>query len=458
MMENYKKVHMIGIGGIGMSAVAKLLVSYNKNVTGSDMGSTDILLDLKKRGIKIYTKHADSNIEEVTDLLIYSSAIPHDNEELVKAKQLGIKTLTYFEFIGELSLKYSTIVVTGTHGKSTTTAMLGMILEEAGYDPTVIVGTLVPGFKDGNLRVGRGRFLVIEGCEYKANMMSIEPEMVVLTNIEMDHPDFYTGIDHVIKTFQKYIDKLTGKGLLIINRDDSYSEKIVSNRSVGYSVKINSDYYFKNRVLKDGKQIFGLYRKENGDEKLSEIILNVPGMFNAQNAIAAISAAMELGVTAETCMHALKRFNGTWRRFERVGMLKGSEVVLDYGHHPTAIKETVGAACELFQNKKIVLCYQPHQHARTKELFDDFVNTLIEIDASVLLLPIYDVIGRNEASDISSKQIVEKVRSINAEKNIIYSNNILEAKKDLEKTLDNQTVLIIMGAGDVDKFARDLVK
>lgn len=431
-MFTANKIHMIGIGGIGMSALAKLFLLNGKQVTGSDLHASDITRDLQKRGAIFHDGHDTSFVPAETELVIHSPAVPESNIEFQRALELSIPLLSYADALGELSKQYSTIVVTGTHGKSTTTAMLGLILEAAEYDPTVILGSFVPSFKHGNLRIGKNRFLVIEGCEYQANMLKLHPEMIVLTSIEEDHLDFYKTLENIKQTFQKFIDKLGSNGIVVINSDDPVSQKLVGQCFVHYGI---------DHIL------------------ASELKLNVPGKFNLYNALAATVAAMELGVPFEICKQAIESFTGIWRRFERVGTWNGCEVISDYGHHPTAIRVTLEAAREMFPGKKIILCFQPHQHSRTQFLFNEFIEALSKADA--LVIPeIYRVEGRTEDESVSSKDLVIKIRENNTNIPIYYTTDFDQARDVLEKIVSEipNSVIIIQGAGNIDELARTLTK
>ncbi|MBI4592151.1 UDP-N-acetylmuramate--L-alanine ligase [Candidatus Uhrbacteria bacterium] len=445
MFQIYKHVHFVGIGGIGMSALAKWFLHEGVAVSGSDVHLSPFTHDLEMRGAKIFSDHAPTNISDNVDLLVYSPAVPATNLERVVSDERGIPSRSNFEILGELSKSFSTIVVSGTNGKSTTTAMLGLMLEAAGYDPTVLVGSIVPGFKDGNFRHGGGRFFVVEGCEYRANMLHLHPEMIVLTNIEEDHLDYYRDLTHIQETFQTFVDKLKGQGMVVVNADDVGSTVLNVSRPVTYgSSRTNATYTFTKRNTSMGNQAI--------HSNVGAFELQIPGEFNVYNALAATSAAMELGVPFETCRRVLKNFRGIWRRFERVGVWKGADIISDYGHHPSAVKQTVQAAREFFPGRRIVLCFQPHQHDRTKKLFDEFVQTLPLAD-HLILVEIYDVAGRNEEHDVSSKDLVVAIDKPNT----TYAANLEEAESQLRDVVQPSEVVLIMGAGDIDEVARKLV-
>ncbi len=456
MFTGIKHAHFVGIGGIGMSALAKWMLHEGVQVSGSDMHLSDITADVERRGAKVYSGHAVSNMVEGVDLVIHTPAVPEDNLELVEARRRGVRTVTNFEFLGEISAGYSTIVVTGTNGKSTTTAMLGRILEEAGYDPTVLVGSLVPGFADGNLRVGKGRFFVVEGCEYRANMLNLKPEMIVLTNIEEDHLDFYRDLAHIQETFQAFVDGMKGQGMVVYNVGDVGIRPLQLGRAVGYGRDIITDYFSRDRATEAGSQKVRVYRKEDKEVHLGDIELKIPGAFNIENALAATAAAMELGVPFATCRRALGAFLGTWRRFERVGVWRGADVISDYGHHPTGVAGTIEAAREFFPGRRIILCYQPHQHDRTAKLFDGFVEVLRLAD-HIVLPEIYDVAGRNENSEMSSKKLVEAIKEQDSAKDARYAADLSVAETELRDLVKAGDVVLIMGAGDIDDLARKFI-
>jgi UDP-N-acetylmuramate--alanine ligase len=453
MFEEKNKFHFVGVGGIGMSSLAKFLFMEGKKVSGSDILESESLDDLREKGLQICVGHKSEMVDENVDMLVYSTAVPEDNVERSRARELGVPELSRAEFLGEISKMYSTVVVTGTHGKSTTTAMLGLMLEAGGLDPTVLVGSFVSSFKEKNLRVGKSKLFVVEGCEYQANMLKLHPEMIVLTNIEKDHLDYYRDLDHIKETFATFIGSLTNAGKLIYNANDKVTSELLVDDGIGFGID-GGEYSGSDREVVSGEQVFEMKKK---GELLGKIKMVLPGEHNVMNALAATTAAMELGVTFETCQKVLESFYGIWRRFERIGKFNGADVISDYGHHPTAIESTVQGAREFFPKKRIVLCFQPHQHSRTKELLEDFVLTLKLADETVVA-EIYGVAGRSEEDQVSSKDIVEKVLENDGYAQIEYAENFKAAEEILKKVVKKKDVLIIMGAGDIDEFARGLVK
>jgi len=423
------KIHFIGIGGIGISALARYFLYHKHKVSGSDVSSSEITDDLKKLGAKIFIgKHKPLNLSQNVDLVIYSPAVLENNPELKKAKDLNIKCKSYPEALGELTKKHFTIAVCGSHGKSTTAAMIGLMLTKAKLDPTVIVGTKVKDFGDSNCRVGNSKYLVIEADEYKESFLNYSPQIIVLLNIEYDHPDYFKNLNEYINTFKKFVSHLPPDGILIANRDDK-----------------NTYSTFKNR-----KKVLWYSLKEPKNKELKKI-LNIPGEFNVSNALAALKVAKILKIPKKISLKALSEYKGSWRRFDERRVKIGNlmlTIIHDYAHHPTQVKVTLEAAKEKYKNRVIWCIYQPHQYQRTYYLFDDFVRTFKENNIEkVIITDIYTVAGRE------SKEIMKKVNSIKLVKAIKKENVIYLPKNDiisyLKTNLTGSELIIIMGAGDI---------
>jgi UDP-N-acetylmuramate--alanine ligase len=449
-IDNYKHIHCVGIGGIGISAIAKFLLAHGKTVSGSDAVASDITRELEARGVLVSIGHAAQNVPAHADLVVYTEAAPEDNLERAEAKKRGLPQLGHFDFLGELSKEYRTICVTGTNGKSTTTAMTGLIFEAAKLDPTVFVGSLVPGWKDGNVRIGKSDILIIEGDEYKKKMLKLHPETTLMTNVEADHLDVYKDLADIEASFHQ-LAMQTSKAV--------YQNVFEHDRHLYCGEGPAAEKYFGVEFI--GKPKFPWFWRpqkrarmiDSGWQRLAGIELQVPGEFNMMNALGARALAREYGVDDAVTHHALKAFKGIWRRFEKVGDFNGASVVSDYGHHPTAIKGTLAAAKEFYPGRRIVLLFEPHQHSRTKELFDDFV-TSFDLADVVILSEIYHVEGRLAAEgDVSSQDIVKAIAS----PKVSYAKNLVAAEAQLRSIIEKDDVVLVMGAGDVDKVARNLV-
>jgi UDP-N-acetylmuramate--alanine ligase len=464
ILDSASRIHVIGAGGIGVSAVARLLKHEGKQVTGSDGSRSETVDELVASGIPVSVGHRAENLPAGTELVVYSGAVPPSNPERIEATRRGVRQVTYFQFIGEFTKERWTIAVSGTNGKSTTTAMLGLMLERGGLDPTVIVGSKVPSFPDRNLRLGKSKYLVVEGCEHEANILKLSPRMIVLTNIEEDHLDFYRDLAHIRETFKEYVHKLPAKGKLILNADDTVSGELSpAVHPVTFGIVKPADYAASEPAVGAGAQTFRITRTKDGKkEAVGEFALGMPGRFNVMNALAAATAALELGVSVDAIKSVLREFGGIWRRFERVGERSGATVISDYGHHPTAVRGTIEAARSFYPGRRIVLAFQPHQRNRTRNLFDEFVSSFDDADV-LLLSEIFDVAGREEKvdADVSSRALVDAVRAHDAKRGthrrVMYAGALEETLTAVVKTLLPNDVLLLVGAGDIYTLAKKLV-
>ena len=443
-----KKIYFCGIGGIGMSALAQLLNKEGKTVFGSDLVSSTIIKNLKKQNIKVTIQQSGSVLAKDTDLLIYSSAVPAHHPERQKAKILGIASLSYFEALGQYSQQFEKVIaISGTHGKSTTTAMIASVLIAAKLDPTVIVGSIMKELKS-NARAGQKKYLVVEACEHQEHMLQLHPHMIILTNIEEDHLDYYHNLDHIVMAFQKYINHLPADGILIKNNDDSESRDLGCDcRLVTYGLENTAEY--------TATEVCTLKKQQHFVSLGSEFILNIPGRFNVANAMACIAACRVLGIKDSVMQITLAKFRGIWRRFEAIGKYRGATVISDYAHHPTAIHSTIRAAREFYPKQRIVLVFQPHQRSRTQKLFDKFVNCFTEADF-VIIQEIYDVAGREDQKiRISSQDLVKAIEKKG--KYAFYTKTVTQTRHKIDEVLDKNDVLLIMGAGDIYKLGEKLV-
>jgi len=427
------KVHFIGIGGIGVSALVQYFISIGHEISGSDLVSSEITKALEKKGVKVFIgKHKKENIKKDIYLVIYTSAVQKNNPELKEARRRKILTQSYAEALGELTKKYFTIAVSGSHGKSTITAMISLILIEAGFDPTVIVGTKLKEFGDTNFRLGKSQYLIIEADEHFASFLNYWPKIIVLTNIEREHLDFYKNLNNILKTYKKYVSHLREDGTLVLNKDCGNVCEVAK--------KIRN------------KKFYSIKQKEAARIKK---ILKIPGRFNVANALAALTVARVLRIPDNISFKALSKYHGAWRRFEIIDAQSGNKkftIVSDYGHHPTKVRVTLKAAREKFPKRKIWLVFQPHQYQRTFYLFDDFVKVLKNAPVDNLIVTdIFDVAGREEKKIKNLVSSEKLVKAINNEKTI-YIPTIDKAYGYLKKNLRGREVVIIMGAGDIYKL------
>lgn len=427
-----KRVHFIGIGGIGMSGLARLFLGEGKVVSGSDRAPSDITRALETEGATIYHAQVRENIthrgtEALPDLIVYTEAMAHDQEEMVAAKALDVPMMNYFEALGLIANEYYLIAVAGTHGKTTSTAMLIDVFEAAGLDPSAIVGSL-RARTQSNYRKGKGKYFIVEACEYKRDFLSLTPDVLVITNIEHDHVDYYKTLEEVQAAFRDFAGQVREGGAVIVN----YSAPNIAPVLEGMTVSLLDYGKFFDPMLK----------------------LKVPGVHNQLNAAAARAVAQVCGIEDDVARAALSEFSGTWRRFEYKGEVNGAKVYDDYGHHPTAIRVTLQGARELYPDKKITLVFQSHTYTRTHELFDDFASALATADRAIVL-PIYAAREEN-TSGVTHTKLAERVRSLNAD--AVAVDTVEEAVEMLRGSVSDNDVVLTMGAGDMtSKVANELV-
>ena len=429
-----KKIHFIGIGGIGVSALAKYYLKKGWQVSGSDLAQSEITLQMKELGATIHIgKPKASLITAKIAKVIFSPAVPKNHKERIAARKKKIQELSYPKALGELSKKHYTIAISGTHGKSTTTAMLGLLLTKAGFDPTVIVGTRLKEFGNTNCRVGKSKYLVIEADEYAKSFLNYSPRIMVLTNLETDHLETYGSLQNILSTFKNYLLALPKESITIVNNDDKNIQKIIQSlpRKIGYSL-----------AQKDAKKL----RK----------ILQVPGEHNVANALAALTVARYLNIPDHKSYAALKEYRGSWRRFE-IFRLKNPipyTLVSDYGHHPTEVRVTMEAARKKWPRKKIWLIFQPHQYKRTYYLFEEFVDVLSRLPIEKLILTdIYYVAGREDPGikqRVSAQKLARAViRTKHCVPNVTYIPILQDIQRHLKENLKGGEVVVVMGAGDI---------
>lgn len=455
-IKKIKKIHCIGIGGIGVSAVARFFLAHGAEVSGSDISTSDELISLSKRGVRLFPSQSEGNISEKTEVVVYSPAVPEDNVELQEAKKRKILIFSYPEMLGEIMSLYTGIAVSGTNGKTTTTALLGKFLEAGNNNPTVIIGGRVPEW-DNNLHLGSGDLFVAEGCEYKRSMLCLNPQVIVLTNIEEDHLDYYKDINDILDAFTEYVLKLKKDDLLVYNIDDENCCNVASKtfaKKVSFGLTESADIYAQNITSSCGEQSFEFVAF---GEIIGRFVTKLPGTYNIYNILAAAATAFNLGVGGVFLQRALDNFTGIWRRFEHVGVLDEAVVISDYAHHPTAIRGTLRAAREFFPDKKILAVFQPHHQDRTLKLFDGFATAFSDAD-EVIVAEIYHVCGREEMGDkISSESLVSAIEKNNPDKKIFYAKDIKTAESMARGRAKDFDVILIMGAGDIDQVARRLV-
>lgn len=415
-----KQVHLVGIGGIGMSALAQLLAARGVSITGSDREASPTTELLEAKGIHVSIGHG--LMPEGAELLIFSDAIPADNPERVQARERGIPERSYFSMLGEVSRSAKTIAVTGTHGKTTVTGMVARILKDAGAEPTAIVGSIVRDF-GSNFLPGREGLFVVEACEYRNHLLELSPHILVITNIELDHTDFFPSLEALQETFRRAIAAVPEDGAIITDPQDPHVAAILPAA--------------KARVIDYTRMAVGELR--------------LLGEFNRENARAALAAAQAAlpELSLESGVKSLSDFRGSWRRFEYKGETpRGALVYDDYAHHPTAVKKTITAAREKFPGRRIVVAFHPHLHSRTESFLQEFADALDLADRAIVA-PIYE--ARTEV-----KHAVSNATLAQAGKHIESMDSFDEIRNALSAEPAG-AVIITMGAGDIYKVADQLV-
>ncbi len=419
-----ERIHCIGIGGIGLSALAQYFAHLGFEVSGSDQVESKISRLLEGKGIKVTIGHHPELVTSDLRQVFYTAALPDSDPELMRARELGIPTYTYAQGLGMISKNKKTIGVAGSHGKTSTTAMIAHILREGKKDPTVIVGSLLA--KDGtNFISGASEFFVIESCEYKRSFLEIDPWIAVVTNIDNDHLDYYGTIENLVATFKTFVEKVPEDGFMVVDATLPYMKDILAN--VRGTVIDVSDKSFDFNLL-------------------------VPGEHMKKNARLAAAIAEHISLPYADAKSYLETFAGTWRRSEYIGLTHGGALVFDdYGHHPTEIRVTLKGFREKYADKKIVVLFQPHLFSRTKLLFNDFIESFFDAD-TVYIAPIYAA-REDDPGDISSQILVYALqqKSVNA---LLYTDQDFGTLADLS----SDSVLITLGAGDMNKVAEKIVE
>lgn len=420
-----------------MSALAKYHLQKKDTVSGSDLSSSEITQELERLGARIIIgKHSKKNVPKDTKKIIYTAAVKQTNQELKVARERVIPAENYAQAIGAITKQYKTITISGSHGKSTTTALSALVLEEGYRDPMVIAGTKIKDFGHSNFRHGQGGYLVLEADEWNKSFLHYTPHIAIVTNIDAEHLDTYKNVEKIEKTFSQFLKKVSEDGIIIANADDERLARVAGafgNKVRWYSM---------------------------GDSAVSAVrkVLRVPGEHNISNALAALTLGRAMGIPDTHILKALSRFSGCWRRFEFKGLLHGAHIFSDYGHHPTEIKATIAAARDRFPMRRVWCVYQPHQFQRLQYLWNDFLGAF-DLADRVCFLPVYDVAGREVKSakyKVNSSRLSKAIAKRG--KNVRYAANFKKAERMLREEVKAGDVVLVMGAGDIYTLADKLAK
>ncbi len=453
-MKNKIKIHFIGISGIGMSGIAELMNDIGYTIQGSDIIINENTERLKKKGIKFFLGHKKNNIKLV-EAVVYSSAIKKNNPEIKEALKNKIPLLSRADMLAELMKNKKSIAIAGSHGKTTTTSLVGTILDEANMDPTIVNGGIINSYSKNN-RYGKGKWMVVEADESDGSFLKLPHEISVITNLDIEHLDFYKKKENLFNAFEDFINKLPFYGIAIICLDDKNLRKIVkkikTRKIITYSIKNNNaDVKIHNIKRFSNKTKFNLSFKNSllkSDIK-KNYIMNTLGNHNIYNGVGSIIASSLAGVKYKYIYKALNNYIGVKRRFTLLGSKNNSIIYDDYAHHPTEIKATIDSA--KFLKRDIVAVFQPHRYSRTKILMNEFIRVLSKIN-NLILLETYSA-GEPILKGATSKDLYSKLKKFN--NNLIYLKNHNSLEKNLLEYTKTKSVIIFMGAGSITKLAKN---
>ena len=458
-MQNYKKIHFIGIGGIGISSLAYLSLEEEKHITGSDSVNSDLIDDLRDSGAHVSIGHDGQNVTEDTELVIYTEAIDRENNpEYQRAKDLDIPTLSYFEALGQISRTKKTVAVVGTHGKTTTTAMLGLALVDGGVDPTVIVGSKIKKFGQRNIYIGKGDIMAVEGCEYRRSFLSLYPFGVVFLNCEAEHLDYYKDETEIVDAFCQFAHGVKSGGVIIANGQDSNVTRIVHKlpsdlRCETFGLDENCDFYAQNIQLTDGLHTFDVYHR---GKLLGKTRISVPGNHNILNALAVAAMAINSGLQPCQILELLPNFNGIDRRLMLKGQIDQITVLDDYAHHPTEIKASLQAIRQKYEPNHIWCVFQPHQYSRTRFLLDDFAKSFKLCDVTIVPEIYFARDSILAKKEVNSGILVERIRSNGTD--AVYIDDFSSICDYLKDNVTAGDVVVTMGAGNIWKVADEYIQ
>lgn len=455
MFSSIKKIHFIGIGGIGMSGIAEILIDQGFTVSGSDRAPSDVTERLENLGAVVFEGHRAENIAADVDTVVYSSAVAPDNPEVVEAQRRKIPVVRRAEMLAEvMRLKYG-IGIAGTHGKTTTTSMISLVLMEGGLDPTVVVGGKLSGLGGTNARLGKGEFIVVEADEFDRSFLSITPTIAVLTTLETDHLDCYRDLEDIKGAFIQFANKVPFYGFIVLSLDEpallDIMPQLSKKKIVTYGLNPQADVQAVEIRHKENTSTYTLLRQS---KELGQIMLQVPGKHNVQNSLGAIAVGLELGIPFVKVKTGIEKFSGVYRRWEKKGEAGGITLYDDYAHHPTECRATL-AGVKSGWRRRVVCVFQPHLYTRTRDFYEEFGKSFLLSD----VLVVTDVYPAREEpiQGITGELIVNAAKQF-GHKEVHYvpeKQQLPEFLKSITKTGD---IVITMGAGDIWKFGEEYLK
>ena len=454
MYRKTNHIHFVGVGGIGMSGIAELLLNLGYTVSGSDLNSSPITEKLSALGGKIYKGH-DSKWIAGANVVVTSSAISKSNPEVVQAHEDAIPVIMRAEMLAELMrLKKYGIAIAGSHGKTSTTSMVSCMLASAGLDPTVVIGGKVDAL-GGNAKLGQGEFLVAEADESDGSFLKLSPVVEVVTNIDLEHLDYYRDIEHIKETFLKFIDKIPFYGAVILCLDDENIADIlpdIKKRTLTYGLTPQADIYAENISWQDGRVSFDV---KGRDGQLGTLSITPPGIHNVYNSLAAVGVGLELELNFQEIQKGLEGFVGVQRRMQQKGEKKGICVVDDYGHHPTEIRATLDAIKKAWPQRRLVTLFQPHRFSRTQALFKDFQTCFHKTDVLVMC----DIYAASESpiEGVTSEVLLDATRK-HGQRYTHYIANVNTMATELLPLLREGDLVLTLGAGNIVRVGEDLLE
>jgi UDP-N-acetylmuramate--alanine ligase len=448
-----KRVHFIGVGGSGMSGLARMLLDAGAIVSGSEPSPGPVTIELLRKGAKISRDQLGELLDKKIDLVVRTAAVPDKNLEMIAASTLGLKTVKYAQMLGMVMGERFGVAVAGTHGKSTTSAMISFALAQCGADPSFVIGGTVPQLGGGS-HSGLGSIFVAEACEFDRSFHNLHPRVALITNIEKDHLDYYHDLDEIIESFRDFARRVPREGLIIANGSDRQVAQAVSGLSPAIeTVALKENYIWSTRVLGIDN---GCYRGEvsSRGQPVGTLRLSIAGEHNLLNATMAVAACNACGIPAADAIEALGRFEGVDRRMTVMGRYRGATVVDDYGHHPTEIRTTLKALRERFEPRRLICVFQPHQHSRTRSLLEDFARSFVQADETIVP-DIYFVRDSDaERHSVTAADLVERIK-INGQK-AIHLASFERIVDYLKASAREDDLIVTMGAGNIGEIGRVL--
>jgi len=448
-----KRVHFIGVGGTGMSGLARMLLDAGAIVSGSDTSSGPITFDLSKKGAKISRNQSGELLNSKIDLVVRTAAVPDKNIEMLAAGALGLKTVKYAQMLGMVMGERFGVAVAGTHGKSTTSAMISFALAQCGADPSFVIGGTVPQLGGGS-HSGGGNVFVAEACEFDRSFHNLHPKVALITNIEPDHLDYYRDIDEIVESFRDFARRVPKDGLIVACGNDRQVARALSGIAAPVeTVALKENYIWSTRVLGIDN---GCYRGEVSyrNQRVGTLRLSVAGEHNLLNATMAVAACCACGISPANAIDAMGRFEGVDRRMTVMGRFRGATVVDDYGHHPTEVRTTLKALRERFEPGRLICVFQPHQHSRTRSLLEDFARSFVQADETIVP-DIYFVRDSDaERQKVTAADLVKRIQA-NGQK-AIHLDSFEKIVEHLKQNTREDDLIVTMGAGNIWEIGRVL--